>query len=333
MKIFRKTMVGFVFFIFGLLLCFNVYQLICTQVLKESLATINGYGVLEVVSGSMEPTIHVGDLIIINTKYSEISENDIVTFLDEEGSFVTHRVISIMDGQMVTRGDNNNSNDPLSSIDTVVGKYVFKLSGLGILLSSLKNPFVMFMIFVVGILICYYLSLDHEGKLIVSEEEKDYQEFLEYQKEQQRKKEEIVQEKIEVKSEKVPLKHIQKTSKKKTTNNEKSIPSKKGVTSKKSESKEKDGAKVLDKKSVKKPTRTVSKSSKTTKVTTQPKIEKKSSTKKTTSKNVETSKPINKKEVKTKTSKTGNSNTARKSSKSTSTKTTSSKFEKTKNVK
>jgi signal peptidase I len=187
MKIFRKVLLVIGGFFFGFLLCFNIYQFVCTQILGQSLATLNGYAVLEVVSGSMEPTIHVGDLIIIDTKESEIKENDIVTFTDIDGSFVTHRVISIKDDQMVTRGDNNNSNDPVSSLDTVVGKYLFKLSGLGILLSSLKNPFVMFMIFVVGLLICYYLSLDHDGKMLLTEEEKEYQEFLEYQKEQQLK--------------------------------------------------------------------------------------------------------------------------------------------------
>lgn len=182
MKVFRRILLGIVIFFFGFLLCFNIYQFVSTQILGKSLATLNGYAVLEVVSGSMEPTIHVGDLIVIDTKDQEIKENDIVTFTDVDGSFVTHRVVSISDDEMITRGDNNNSNDPVSSLDTVVGKYLFKLSGLGILLSSLKNPFVMFMIFVVGLLICYYLSLDHHGNFIMTDEEREYQEFLEYQK-------------------------------------------------------------------------------------------------------------------------------------------------------
>lgn len=186
MKVVQKIVFGIFLFFFGGLLLFNIYQFICIQMLDKPLATVNGYAILEVVSGSMEPTIHVGDLIVIDTKKKDIAQNDIVTFTDEEGAFVTHRVLSIKDNQMITKGDNNNSDDPAISVDHIVGTYVFKIGGLGILLSSLKSPFVMFMIFVVGMLICYFLSLDSNGNLIMSEEEKEYQEFLEYQNNQKK---------------------------------------------------------------------------------------------------------------------------------------------------
>lgn len=182
MKVVRKILFILFCILFGFLLFFNVYQFVCVQLMGEKLATINGYAVLEVVSGSMEPTIHVGDLIVIDTKKTDFNENDIVTFTDDDGSFVTHRIISLNNAEMITKGDNNNSNDPVSSTDSIVGTYVFRLGGMGILLSSLRSPFIMFMIFVVGILVCYFLSLDKEGNLILDESEKEYQEFLDYKK-------------------------------------------------------------------------------------------------------------------------------------------------------
>lgn len=182
MKVVRKILFILFCILFGFLLFFNVYQFVCVQLMGEKLATINGYAVLEVVSGSMEPTIHVGDLIVIDTKKTDFNENDIVTFTDDDGSFVTHRIIALNNTEMTTKGDNNNSNDPVSSTDSIVGTYVFRLGGMGILLSSLRSPFIMFMIFVVGILVCYFLSLDKEGNLILDESEKEYQEFLDYKK-------------------------------------------------------------------------------------------------------------------------------------------------------
>lgn len=182
MKVVRKILFILFCILFGFLLFFNVYQFACVQLMGEKLATINGYAVLEVVSGSMEPTIHVGDLIVIDTKKTDFNENDIVTFTDDDGSFVTHRIIALNNTEMTTKGDNNNSNDPVSSIDSIVGTYVFRLGGMGILLSSLRSPFIMFMIFVVGILVCYFLSLDKDGNLILDESEKEYQEFLDYKK-------------------------------------------------------------------------------------------------------------------------------------------------------
>lgn len=182
MKVVRKVLFGLFCFFFGFLLLFNIYQFACIQILGEKLATVGGYAVLEVVSGSMEPTIHVGDLIVINTKQQDYQENDIITFLDEQGAFVTHRILSLDGETMITKGDNNSSDDPVSSTDKIVGKYVFRIGGMGILLSSLRSPFIMLMIFIVGILICYFLSLDQDGNLILDEEEKEYQEFLKYQK-------------------------------------------------------------------------------------------------------------------------------------------------------
>ncbi len=148
---------------------------------------------MEVVSGSMEPTIHVGDLIVIHTKDVSYSEGDIVTFYDTNEAFVTHRIMSIDDGLMITKGDNNNSEDQPIPISQIVGKYVFKLSGVGQLFSALRQPFVMIMIFAIGILFCILMSLDKDGKIIVDSE---YEEFLKY-KEQQEKNSKSSSKKVE----------------------------------------------------------------------------------------------------------------------------------------
>jgi signal peptidase I len=69
-----------------------------------------------VMSGSMEPTIHVGD-VVIDSKISPLDARpgDVVTFSDPTGRhrLITHRVrgISVRGGQVqvVTKGDANNT--------------------------------------------------------------------------------------------------------------------------------------------------------------------------------------------------------------------------------
>lgn len=191
MKKVRNIILALLAIVATLIVIFNMYQYVCINLLHKELATLNGYAVLEVVSGSMEPTIHIGDLIVIDTKTKEFKEQDIVTFRDVNGSFVTHRIISLKENEMITKGDYNKSDDGIQSIDTIIGKYKFKISGLGILMTSLKKPFSMFMIFVIGILLCIFVSLDKDGNVILNEEEKEYQEFLNYQKNKKKQSKEI----------------------------------------------------------------------------------------------------------------------------------------------
>ena len=132
MKTFKRVLVGIISTLLGLILIFNIYNVICLKILHKDLATINGYGILEVVSGSMEPTINIGDLIVINTKAKDFEKNDIITFYDVNGSFVTHRLVKIKDDKMITKGDNNNVEDEGEvTISDVVGivEYIVPVIG------------------------------------------------------------------------------------------------------------------------------------------------------------------------------------------------------------
>ena len=134
----------------------------------------------------MEPNIHKGDIIFINTKDKNYKIDDIITFYDEEGSFVTHRIVSIEGTEIVTQGDNNNIADDPITVESIIGKYKFKIGKGGKMLSALKSPFTMIMILIIGILICAFISTDKEGNPILDEEEKEYLEFKEYLKEKKK---------------------------------------------------------------------------------------------------------------------------------------------------
>ena len=72
-----------------------------------------GWHSAAITSGSMEPAIQVGDVVVFaEAAGAEIGPGTVVVFPDSRGSLVTHRVVEQLDdGRYVTRGDNNPVND------------------------------------------------------------------------------------------------------------------------------------------------------------------------------------------------------------------------------
>ena len=95
-----------------------------------------------IVSPSMEPNIMVYDVIFdvrVNDD-KDLNEGDIITFysdsIDTNGYTITHRIVKKYSYNGViyyeTKGDNNNSIDVgRITLSNIVGKYKFKLKGLG----------------------------------------------------------------------------------------------------------------------------------------------------------------------------------------------------------
>lgn len=180
MKIVKKIIFITISIFLLILLTYNIYKFICINILKKDITTINGYAILEVASGSMEPTLHVGDMIIIDTKIKDYFKDDIITFYDYDGSFITHRIISIDKNEMITKGDNNNTEDEKRSVNKIIGKYVYKIPKGQKIISIFKNPLIASLILLNGILFCIFISIDKKGNLILDDEEKEYKEFREY---------------------------------------------------------------------------------------------------------------------------------------------------------
>lgn len=101
-----------------------------------------GWGTVTVVSGSMEPGIPIGSLLLIQEQ-SEYMPGEIVTYANSEGYSITHRIVSIEDGTVVTRGDSNNMSDPAFPKDQIIGKVQYVLPSVGAVLLFMKQPFVL----------------------------------------------------------------------------------------------------------------------------------------------------------------------------------------------
>lgn len=104
---------------------------------------LGGYKSFLIQSGSMEPSIMTGDIIIIH-QTGQYEKNDVITFQNEESRIITHRVIEINNkgGDMffVTKGDANRSEDEgVVSQTSILGKVIYVIPKLGFLVAFSKS--------------------------------------------------------------------------------------------------------------------------------------------------------------------------------------------------
>lgn len=112
------------------------------------------YDFFIVTSGSMKPTIDVGSMVVVDTK-REIQNNDVITYKKND-VVVTHRLIDINNGDLITKGDANTTNDLTTiKINDVIGSVVLNIPIIGYFLVLIRNHLVIF-VFVVILLIYLY---------------------------------------------------------------------------------------------------------------------------------------------------------------------------------
>lgn len=96
-----------------------------------------------VESGSMEPLIPTGGIAYINTRETDVGINDVVTFYVGEKSddrLVTHRIVREENGEWVTKGDANDTEDMQTvKKDHVIGTYVYTIPKIGFLMVKQKE--------------------------------------------------------------------------------------------------------------------------------------------------------------------------------------------------
>lgn len=97
-----------------------------------------GIGAAVVLSGSMEPSLSVNDLVIV--KEQESYEADDIIVYQEKNYLVIHRIVG-MDGNMVqTQGDANNVVDEPIDLGNVKGKMIARIPNMGIMIQVIKTP-------------------------------------------------------------------------------------------------------------------------------------------------------------------------------------------------
>ena len=112
--------------------------------------SILGYHIYYIASGSMEPTIKTGQVIVgKETDIEDLEVDDIVTFYGTKGSLngkiITHRIKKIYeeDGQiyLITKGDAVNDEDEAFLATDVISVMKFKIPLAGTLIKLISNKF------------------------------------------------------------------------------------------------------------------------------------------------------------------------------------------------
>ncbi len=126
-----------------------VYSLVVKAVRNETLPMPLGFGVGVILSGSMEPTYHVNDLIFA-VKAKNFKVGDIVVY-QTGGTPVVHRVIEADDGSgtVITQGDANNAPDDPVVVSRIKGKVLFAVPFVGAVMRFIKTVPGMIMILIV----------------------------------------------------------------------------------------------------------------------------------------------------------------------------------------
>ena len=161
-KLITVLLIAFILVSFALSVTFTYYRS------QNKLVNIFGYSVCYVITGSMEPELQVGDVILIKEMSADqILEGFIITYESRSGSmagnYITHRVDSVQEPltendeyYFRTKGDANSVVDAeIITIDQIKGVYQKKLPLLQFIVSMLSNP----IIFIFAIIIPLLFSL------------------------------------------------------------------------------------------------------------------------------------------------------------------------------
>ncbi len=121
-----------------------------------------GYTIFQVITGSMEDTIKIKDIVIVKLT-NEVEENDIITYKYKD-DFVTHRVIEINEKEIITKGDANTSKDDPITQNDIVGKVVFIIANVAVWVDVLKTPQVLIAIVITIIAIWFLFKKPKQEK-------------------------------------------------------------------------------------------------------------------------------------------------------------------------
>jgi signal peptidase len=155
----------------GILLCIvlvfvlivNITLIIGSYVNPDKVPAFLGYKPFIVLSGSMEPGIMPGDLIITkNTNPEDIKVGDVITFRPDKSAAISHRVTEISNEGVLsfyTKGDANINPDKDAVLpESLEGKYILRIPKLGNVALFLQTP-IGLLIFVV-IPLCLFILFD-----------------------------------------------------------------------------------------------------------------------------------------------------------------------------
>ena len=148
----RKTIYIIIFLVISMIVLVNILSL--------NNMSFFGFRTYKIGSGSMEPFLKVNDTIIVKNS-DNYQINDIITYQNDK-EYITHRIISINNGEIITKGDANNKEDEPITKDRIVGKLIYKFHLFGYINYLLSKPITWVLLFVIGLVITFLIPNKNE---------------------------------------------------------------------------------------------------------------------------------------------------------------------------
>lgn len=164
-----------------LIVVFCIYIMYQKLIKKEQNLDFFGFQTYIVLTGSMQPNINIGDVVIVKKKpINEINVGDIITFKPNgQEATVTHRIVAKLEDEnktiFKTKGDNNNAQDPDNiEIEDIQGVMVFKISKLGKVITKLLTGTGFIIMLVITVISYEYSNRKEDRRLAREEARKKY---------------------------------------------------------------------------------------------------------------------------------------------------------------
>lgn len=94
---------------------------------------------LIICSGSMEPKIPTGSIVIVTNIYKSYDIGDVITYKKPE-QYITHRIVSKLNREYITKGDANRTIDLCRVKEKdIIGKVIFVIPFAGYVLRFVKT--------------------------------------------------------------------------------------------------------------------------------------------------------------------------------------------------
>lgn len=136
-----KKCFGYLFFsFFTLIILMNLYLGINKAITHNPVPKMFGFSPLIVMSGSMEPAIYPGDVVLIREQPAKNYQiGDIATYVQGETVY-THRIVGKENGFFVLKGDSNNTVDDSIAPAQFEGKVILTIPKIGVAIVFFKRP-------------------------------------------------------------------------------------------------------------------------------------------------------------------------------------------------
>lgn len=163
------------------LLIYNLSLIFQAVIKPNETPSFLGIKTYVIVSGSMEPELNIGDIVVVkDIEENELQNGDIISFREGQ-SVVTHRIIDIQtidnERKFKTKGDNNNSADNnMINADVIEGEVITSIPFVGKMAIMLQGK-----ITIIIIVLIYYAYFVRSEKVRKKKENRRLKR-LEYEK-------------------------------------------------------------------------------------------------------------------------------------------------------